>query len=189
MRINPLVAPLAMIIILLGAIFGANQVGLWSTSGRTSVNLQNLTALDIKGWMTLQQISDGMGLPVEQVRYALNVPMSAPNSTAMKDLEKMIPGFETSHAREILGKSMSVVLPTPTIAPTEQPFSVDQIKGGQSIKQVAEQANVQMNQLLDQLNLAPDTDVDLTLKALISQGKLSEVTQVRDAITALQNRR
>lgn len=191
MRVKPIFAPILAVAVLLMTVFGANQLGLWSTSGRTSVNLENMNALDIKGWMTIQQVSDGLSIPVNQVRTALNVPASAPDSTAMKDLEKLIPGFETSQARDILGKAVPNMpaLPVPTIAPTSQVFTVDQIKGGQTLKQVVEQANVPLQSLLSQLNLAPDTNVDLALKDLIAQGKLTEVTQVRDAVTVLQNRR
>lgn len=190
MRVKPIFAPILAVAVLLMTVFGANQLGLWSTSGRTSVNLENMNALDIKGWMTIQQVSDGLRIPVNQVRTALSVPASAPDSTAMKDLEKLIPGFETSQARDILGKAVPNMpaLPVPTIAPS-QAFTVDQIKGGQTLKQVVEQANVPLQSLLSQLNLAPDTNVDLALKDLIAQGKLTEVTQVRDAVTVLQNRR
>lgn len=104
MRINPLIPPIIVIGVMFGVIAGADKAGLWSTSGRTSVNMQSMSALDIKGWMTIQQVSDGLGIPVEVVRAKLNVPADAPNSTAMKDLEKIVPGFETSTAREVLGK-------------------------------------------------------------------------------------
>ncbi len=104
MRINPLIPPIIVIGVIFGVITGADKAGLWSTSGRTSVNMQSMSALDIKGWMTIQQVSDGLGIPVEVVRAKLNVPADAPDSTAMKDLEKIVPGFETSTAREVLGK-------------------------------------------------------------------------------------
>lgn len=217
MRINPILAPIAAIIVMLSAVFGANQLGFWSTSGRSSINLENFVALDIKGWMSIQQVSEGLNLPIDQVRIALNVPASVPNSTAMKDLEKLVPGFETSTARDTLGKPITTGLPTvaatiaapsvqtmgqvtgthineegirltPTALPVGQLLSADQIKGSLSLRQVAEQTNVPLDKLLVKLNLPKDTNIDLALKDLIAQGQITEVTQVREAVISLQTK-
>lgn len=212
MRINPILPPLIIISFIFGTVFAADKAGLWSTSGKTGINMESMSALDIKGWMTIQQVSDGLKMPVDEVRALLKVPADAPNSAAMKDLEKIIPGFETSTAREALGKressppapaptptappiqptpritgthSADGIAVTPTPLPAGQILSPDAIKGSMSLKSVAEQSGVKLDALLAKLNLPADTDVNAALKDLISAGKLGEVTLVRAAVTEL----
>lgn len=103
MRVNPFLVPIIVIAALLGSSLIAQAGGFWSTSGRTSVNLDNLTAVDLKGWMTLQQVMDGMKISKEQLYAAGNIPLDVPTSTALKELEGIVPDFEVSTLREKLG--------------------------------------------------------------------------------------
>lgn len=103
MRVNPFLVPIIVIAALLGSSLIAQAGGFWSTSGRTSVNLDNLTAVDLKGWMTLQQVMDGMKVSKEQLYAAGNIPLDVPTSTALKELEGIVPDFEVSTLREKLG--------------------------------------------------------------------------------------
>lgn len=103
MRVNPFLVPIIVIAALLGSTLIAQAGGFWSTSGRTSVNLDNLTAVDLKGWMTLQQVMDGMKISKEQLYAAGNIPLDVPTSTALKELEGIVPDFEVSTLREKLG--------------------------------------------------------------------------------------
>lgn len=103
MRVNPFLVPIIVIAALLGSTLIAQAGGFWSTSGRTSVNLENMTAVDLKGWMTLQQVMDGMKISKEQLYAAGNIPLDVPTSTALKELEGIVPDFEVSTLREKLG--------------------------------------------------------------------------------------
>ena len=65
-------------------------------------------------------------------------------------------------------------------------LTADQIKGRMTLREVADQCAVPFDQLLAALNLPPDTDANVAIKDLISQGTLSEVTMVKDAVAKLQ---
>jgi hypothetical protein len=124
MRINPFFIPVIFIGLMLGTVFAAQLFGLWSTSGRTSVNLESFKPEDIKGWMTLQQISDGVGIPLKDVYLRANIPQDVPADTAVKDLEGVLAGFETSTLREVLAlEAQPAVEPMdmPVLKPTAQP--------------------------------------------------------------------
>jgi hypothetical protein len=114
MRVNPFLMPILFIAALLGTVFTAQALGQWSTSGKTAVNLTNLTPADLKGWMTLQQVIDGLKLSKDDVYAAGNIPADVPTSTALKDLEKIVPGFETSVLRDALTKRLSGTAPVST---------------------------------------------------------------------------
>lgn len=195
MRVNPLLVPVLFVTILLGTVFGAQTLGLWSTSGRTSANLAALTADDVKGWMTLRQIMDGFQIPKAELYPLANIPLDVPETTAVKDLEGKLPGFETSTLRAALKARGAAPTPAAPPLPTATPISVpvpaspplpaDQIKGSLTLAQAADQTGTSLSAILEALRLTP-ADARIAIKDLISAGKLTEVTQVRDVVTRLQ---
>src|SRR5512144_1135646 len=102
MRVNRFLMPAIVIVALLGTTLMAQAAGFWSTSGRDSTDLQNMSAADIKGWMTLQQVMDGMQVSKEDLYTAGNIPLNVPASTALKDLEPLAPDFSVTALREAL---------------------------------------------------------------------------------------
>jgi hypothetical protein len=55
-----------------------------------------------------------------------------------------------------------------------------------TLREVSDQCAVPLDKLLAVLNLPLDTDPDVAIKDLISQGALGEVTVVKDAVVKLQ---
>jgi hypothetical protein len=231
MRVNAFLIPILVIAALLGSSLIAQAGGFWATSGRTSVDVNNLTAVDLKGWMTLQQVMDGMQISQEQLYAAGNIPMDVPTSTALKDLEGIVPDFEVSVLREKLGAPEGSVpeetsngdhmleptatpLPQPTatpivhtqpitgthsgdgtgdgLGPTPLPpgqiLAADEIKGRMTLRDVADQCAVPLDQLLAALNLPADLDPNTAIKDLINTGKIADVDPVRVAVAGLQNK-
>jgi hypothetical protein len=64
----------------------------------------------------------------------------------------------------------------------------DQIKGKDTLKQVSEQCAVPLDKLVAGLKLDPKTDPNIAIKDLVSQGKLTEVTDVQKVVAALQSK-
>jgi len=237
MRVNPIFVPLLFVFVLLGTVFGSQLLGLWSVTGRSAVNTANMTAADLKGWMTLTDVMTGIKISKPELYDLMKIPADVPETAALKDLEKIVPGFETSTLRDALTARGAVapapvqaaptaVAPTPVapapapVAPAIQPtvritgtgalsathasddglrptptalppgvtLTVDQIKGSMTLRQVSEQTGVPLGAILEALGLPADVGVDTVLKDLISAGKLTEVTQVRDAVTRLQGK-
>ena len=231
MCVNPLLVPFLFVFVLFGSVFGSQQLGLWSVTGRTAVNVANMTAADLKGWMTLTDVMSGIKISKPELYALMKIPADVPETAALKDLEKIVPGFETSTLRDALTKrAVSVpaqLIPTTVVqtplapdAPAIQPtaritgtsalsathatddglrptttalppgvmLSVDQIKRSMTLGQVAEQTGVPLGAILEALRLPADAGVDTAIKDLISAGKLTEVKQVRDAVTRLQGK-
>jgi hypothetical protein len=117
MRIHPLLVPIFFIAALLGTVFVAQSAGVWSTSGRTEVSAQSLAPADLKGWMTLQQVIDGIGIPQAELYQIAHIPADMPATTALKDLEGSVPGFEITALREALESRPAATAPS-TMAPT-----------------------------------------------------------------------
>jgi hypothetical protein len=92
MRIPPFVYGILVLTIFLGTIFFFQAVGVWFTSGKmtSSGELVAPSAADvntIKGWMTLQQVSDTFAVPVPEILAAFELPAGTPPTTALKDME------------------------------------------------------------------------------------------------------
>lgn len=220
MRVNRFLMPIVVIVALLGTTLIAQAAGFWSTSGKDSIDLANMSAADIKGWMTLQQVMDGLKISKEELYAVGGLPLDVSADTALKDLEGVVPDFEISLLREKLAAPASPIeatpLPQPTATPQPASTPVDtqpitgtqhsgdgtglgptplppgqvlpagQIKGRMTLRDVSEQCAISLDQLLAALSLPPDTDPSAAIKDLISQGKLADVTAVKDAAAKLQ---
>jgi hypothetical protein len=92
MKINPFVYGAIVLIVFLGIIFGFQQAGIWSTSGKVTASGQSVqpSAADvnsIKGWMTLEQVSSTFNVPLADILITFNLPADTPAGTALKDVE------------------------------------------------------------------------------------------------------
>ena len=123
MTINKYWMPALVIVLLLGTVGIASLTGNWIISGKMAIADGGLTNTDdIKGWMTIQQVIDGFGIDRAEFYKRLSIPESMAAETAMKDLEALVPGFETSVAREVVKamlaeKGGASPAPTATAAP------------------------------------------------------------------------
>ena len=117
--VNRWVMPLLAVLLLFGTIGVAQATGNWVTSGRAvtaagsgmegsgeggaakAVTASSLGSADLKGWMTLQQAADGLGMPLADLLALVAAPAGAgvDGSTAFKDLEKLVPGFSLTDFR------------------------------------------------------------------------------------------
>ncbi len=215
MRINPFWMPILLIVALFGTVFTAQAMGNWSISGRDSVDMTQLTPSDIKGWMTLQQVIDGLGILQMDLYEIGGIPADTAPTQALKDLESIVSvttlrdrltarlGVASTTATPTPATPLSTAVPTkvatpsaektathatPTPLPTGQTLTADQIKGKMTLKEVSDQCAVPMDKLLAGLKLDPKTDPNTAIKDLIAQGKITEVTEVQKVVAELQGK-
>lgn len=122
MKVNKWLLPTLALILMLGTVGVAQANGWWIVSGKEMVNVEQLTGgADVKGWMTLQQVADGVDIDTATLYAQLGLAADIPPETALKDLEKIVEGFEVSVVREVvdgvLGKAPAAATePAPTAA-------------------------------------------------------------------------
>jgi hypothetical protein len=133
MRVNRFLMPIIVIVVLLGTTLIAQAAGFWSTSGKDSVDLENMSAADIKGWMTLQQVIDGMKISKEELYAVGGIPLEVPTETALKELEGIVPGFEISTLRDKLAAPANPIEPAPQPTATPIPTPIATLEHTQSI--------------------------------------------------------
>ncbi len=128
MPVNRFLMPIVVIVTLLGFVFGSQALGVWATSGRETVNLEQIKPADVKGWMTLQQIIDGVPISQAELYALVNIPADVPPSTALKDMEPLVPDFSVTGLRDALtawqGSSGSTLATAPAGMQAATPTSV-----------------------------------------------------------------
>ena len=103
MSANRYFLPILLILSILGSYAVAKASGYWSVSGKQTIDTENLSSSeDVRGWMTLEQLSVGYGIEQNELYRLLGIPTDIPPETALKDLEGLIPDFEVSSVRESL---------------------------------------------------------------------------------------
>lgn len=122
--VNRWMMPVLAAVLLFGTIGVAQVSGNWVTSGRTATSGQaagsgagtgaggdaekgavaagSLIPADLKGWMTVQEAADGLGMPLADLLGLIAAPQGSAvtGATAFKDLEKLVPGFSLTTFRE-----------------------------------------------------------------------------------------
>lgn len=122
MHVNKYLLPIFGVVPMLALVAITLLTGNWSTSGRTAVDMTRFGPADIKGWMTWQDISDGLDMPLDELYTLFAVPADIPPTTALKDMEKLLAGFETSTVRDTLSaRQAGQPLPADTVAPMLTP--------------------------------------------------------------------
>ena len=94
--------PILAVVALLGSVWIAKAAGAWQTSGRDQILLDESGQADpqgIKGWMTLNDVSETYGVPLDALYTMIGAGAEVPPDTALKDLEKLVPGMEVSALR------------------------------------------------------------------------------------------
>ena len=102
-RVNKYLVPVLAVLTLLGSVWVAKAAGAWQTSGRGQVLLDESGRADpmgIKGWMTLSTVSGTYGVPMDELYNMIGADPDVPPETALKDLEKLVPGMEVWALRE-----------------------------------------------------------------------------------------
>ncbi len=212
MNVNRFFLPVLMLVALFGSYLVGKATGFWQVSGRQMLDTGGMSSgSDIRGWMTLEQISEGYGIPLQQLYALLELPASIPASTALKDLEQSLEGFEVSVVRTAVDGYLAggaqleapIIAPTPTSAAPEggspvehmpsgegsgpaplQPGEVlpgDAIRGRHTLQEIGDQCQVPLPDLLEALGLPADTDLHTAVKDLGV-----EVMLIRQAVTTLQ---
>jgi hypothetical protein len=91
------------VLTLLGSVWVAKAAGIWQTSGRDQVLLDESGQPDpagIKGWMTLATIAETYGIPLDVLYAMIGAGETIPPETELKELEKLVPGTEVWALRE-----------------------------------------------------------------------------------------
>ena len=105
--ISPYLYALVGLVLLFGTVQTSMAIGYWTTSGRVTgsgaaVMISGNDPLEIKGWMTIEQVATAYQVPLDELKAATGIPADVPGSTELKQVEKLAPGFEPQTVRDWL---------------------------------------------------------------------------------------
>jgi hypothetical protein len=102
MKVNPFIYGALVLALFFGVIGGAKAAGVWSVSGKLSSTGEKVlptgTNVDeIKGWMTLNDVSAAYKAPVADILAEFKLPADTSGTTQIKSLESDT--FSTTNLR------------------------------------------------------------------------------------------
>lgn len=100
--IKPLTVIILVISIFFGGIFISKSLGLFTILPSSISTGTILSTEEIKGYMTLKEVSVGTGIEIKELYKKLGIPASVPEDTKLKDIKTYISGFEVEAAKEKL---------------------------------------------------------------------------------------
>ncbi len=104
MRVNKYVMPIVLIVSMFVVVLAAQAAGMWQVTGSTQVVPTTTSGRPdpeaIKGKMTLDEVITTYGVPQADLYAALQLPAETATSTAIKDLESILPNFEVDLVRQ-----------------------------------------------------------------------------------------
>ena len=92
MRINPFVFGVIALAIFLGSIATAQANGVWSVSGKVTSTGEQVAATgtnpdEVKGWMTLSDVSQAYQIPTGEILTEFDLPADTDPAKQIKELE------------------------------------------------------------------------------------------------------
>jgi hypothetical protein len=92
-RVSKYLMPHLVLVALLGSVVIARAAGAWKTSGRGEVMVDESGQADpagIKGWMTLESVSQTYGMPLDALYTLIGAGPEIPASTELRELEGLL---------------------------------------------------------------------------------------------------
>ena len=92
MKVNPFIYGVLFLVLFFGVIGGAKAAGVWSVSGKLTSSGEKVAPTgtngdEIKGWMTLNDVTTAYKVPVAEILAAFNLPADTPGTAQIKSLE------------------------------------------------------------------------------------------------------
>ena len=100
--LNQYLFSLFVFLIFFGGIGITKLMGLYEVIPPPITSETKITPEEIKGYMTLEDLSNGLKIDLNEVYKKLDLPTSIPKDTKLKDISNTIPDFEVEGAREKL---------------------------------------------------------------------------------------
>lgn len=185
-------------VVVIGIFFGIIGIGMLTGLWQTKVDAADVTveyAEDIKGWMTLKDVSGYLNLPINELKNILGLPADTDINKPLKDIAGEN-GKETDDYREMLSKYLGEsTIGTDAVEDadndetgSEKPKSdgtgeEEQIKGRMTLKEVEVVSKVPADYICRKLGIPQRISRDIPLRDLAEQYNF-EVDLVREIVAA-----
>lgn len=92
MKVNPFIFGIVILVLFFGLLGGAKAAGIWSVSGKLTSSGEKIAPTgasvdEIKGWMTLADVTAAYNVPLADIIAEFELPADTPETTQLKSLE------------------------------------------------------------------------------------------------------
>lgn len=101
-NIKPLYVIILVVTIFFGGITIAKVVNIYNVTPAPITSSTVLTAEEIKGYMTIEQVSTSFKIDLSDLYKKLDLPTTIPKETKLKDVKNFVEGFEVEKVKENL---------------------------------------------------------------------------------------
>jgi len=153
--------------IFFGIILITKSIGLYETTPNNISDILKGNPSNIRGWMTLQEVGDGFGVPLKKIYRELGVTADdLPAETPIKKSEEILrdKGIEFDHDK--IGEVVAN-LTGKEIVDMEK-TSVE-IRGSMSIEDISKMSGLSSEKVIEKLGIPIDISYDLPLKNLAGE--------------------
>jgi len=198
--LSPAMLGVGALAIFFGMVVATKATGTWRSLPESMTQLVEhggeLSAANIRGFMTLEEIAQAYGIPAETLLSELGLPEDTPLDGPVNEIMHSR-GREVEEVREVVAVNLGETLaqdaeePQAPEGPEAGAESADgapdpqAIKGTMTFDEVAETFGVETGTLLESLGLPADTPTGKPI-APIMKGQGREVQEVRDTVGEMQ---
>ncbi|GLC32488.1 4Fe-4S binding protein [Clostridium omnivorum] len=100
--LKPITVIILVVVIFFGGLFISKSTGLFDVLPKPVTADTKLNVEEIKGYMSLKDVSTGTGIEIKELYKKLEIPDSVPADTKLKDVKNYVTGFEVETAKEKL---------------------------------------------------------------------------------------
>ncbi|MFL0266904.1 4Fe-4S binding protein [Candidatus Clostridium radicumherbarum] len=102
--VKPLTVIILVVVIFIGGLFISKSAGLFEVLPEKINSNAQLSVDEIKGYMTIKEVSIGTGIKIDDLYKKLEIPASVPESSKLKDVKNFVNGFEVEAAKTKLNE-------------------------------------------------------------------------------------
>lgn len=164
--LKPVLIAIIGVLIYTGTIAVANLIGYWKTLPSSVEDAVGGNPNNIRGWMTLNQVSGQFNVTLESIYNKLNItPEQVPPNTQVKKIDGLLEkqGIEFDHdaVRDAVREILNIKIPC--LKPDSGTFF---LTGKMTIMDVAKKINMTDKQVIEKLGLPADISIDKPLRDL-----------------------
>lgn len=179
-KLTTLSVGLIGLVIFFGVYGTTKLTGHWKTwASPSSVTLSKDPTEGVFGWMTVEQISETLEIPVEKVILLGKLPADIPVDVPVKEIE----GVNDEVMKENLKEGLEDE-PGTEKTPPAAPSSPDEIRGSMTMKEISATYDLDGRKIFEKAGWPPDSDQDVQVKVL-AKDLDREVQTLRDSIKEL----
>ncbi len=132
--VMPFLSIILVIILFFGSIFAAQAAGIYPLIPEQLETGESISFEEIKGYMSIQDAAKATNTDLHEFYKKFGIPETVPDTTLMKAISEMVPGFDFDGMKATLSTSANGTIPSDA---SVSPINVEAVTGSMTIRDAA----------------------------------------------------